>query len=98
MDTSSAIWRANAVKLDNSGNIYVLAVTNLDFGFLKYTPAGNLLFVSTNYPTGFSNGFGDYFALSPTGDVYVTGHVSINFNSWIYTAKFNTNGVFQWRK
>jgi hypothetical protein len=97
-DTSSASWSAKYIKSDSAGFIYVLAETSNDFGFLKYSPGGNLLIIATHWPGGYDNGGGSFFDVTANGDVYITGEVSINFNSWMYTVKFNSSGVFQWGK
>jgi len=96
-DTSAANWSNNGIKTDRMGNIYVLAESGT-FGFIKYSPAGNFITIASYFPPGYLNGGGDYFDVTPNGDVYITGKISINFNSWIYTIKYNTNGVAQWGK
>ncbi len=95
-DTSINDYLGSSIKMDNSGNIYVLAKTG-NFGFLKYDQSGNLLTVASNWPSGYNSGGGAYFDVNSIGDVYVTGDISIITNSpHIYTAKFNSNGNFQW--
>ncbi len=95
-DTSSAQWSASSVKMDSLGFIYVLGETQNDFGFLKYNSSGNLLFVAYYWPGGYASGGGSYMDVSASGDVYITGLVQTNFIEWMYTVKFNSNGVFQW--
>ena len=95
-DTSAAQWAASSIKMDSLGFIYVLGETQNDFGFLKYNSAGNLLFVANYWPGGYDYGGGSYFDVTPNGDVYMTGLVETNFNEWMYTVKFNSNGAFQW--
>ena len=95
-DTATVNWSASSIKFDSLGFIYVLAERGNDFGFIKYSPNGNLLVVATYWPGGYSSGGGSYFDVTPNGDVYITGGVNENFNSWIYTVKFNSSGVFQW--
>jgi hypothetical protein len=97
-DTSAAQWDATSIKIDSLGFIYVLAESGNDFGFLKYNSSGNLILVASYWPGGFDNGYGNYFEVTPQGNVYITGGVAIGFNTWIYTVKYNTNGVFQWGK
>jgi hypothetical protein len=86
------------IKTDALGYIYVLADTGNGFGFLKYDASGNLLFSTTYWPGGYPSGWGLYFGVTALGDVYVTGSMNLQFDSWIYTAKFNSNGVLQWGK
>jgi hypothetical protein len=97
-DTASSQWQGRSIKLDSLGFIYVLGETPNDFGFLKYNPSGNILLVATYWPGGYDYGGGSYFDVTGSGDVYLTGGVSISLNDWMYTVKFNTNGVFQWGK
>ena len=97
-DTSVNSYSGSSVKMDNSGNVYVLARTG-NFGFLKYDQSGNLLLTaSTPVPSGFENGGGKYFDVTETGDVYVTGEINISINTWIYTCKFDSQGSFLWGK
>jgi acyl-homoserine lactone acylase PvdQ len=97
-DSSSASWGSLSIKSDSLGYIYVLARTANDFGFIKYDSNGNLLVIATHWPGGFETGGGSYFDVTPAGDVYITGGVNIGLFGWIYTVKFNSNGVFQWGK
>jgi len=95
--TSPAMGKS--IKQDANGFIYVLADTGLGFGFLKYDQNGTLLFsVHHTAPGNWSSGSSLYFDVSPSGDVYITGHVYIEIIHWIYTVKFNQGGVFQWGK
>jgi hypothetical protein len=88
------------VQLDSSGNVYVLmrlvnSSTSNDYGVAKYTPAGILLW-GVNYNN--SNDQPKAFAVSKTGDVYITGTTTVSFESHITTVKFNTDGILQWAK
>lgn len=89
------------VQLDSSGNIYVLmrlsnTATSNDFGIAKYSPTGNLLWgINYNSPGNLNDQPKD-FAVSKTGDVYITGTTTITFESHIATVKFNTEGILQW--
>jgi len=92
-----------SVKLDSSGNVYVLAgvatdTTLGDYGLLKYSSTGTLLWSRYyNSPGNLSDG-PVAFAVSPSGDAYITGTSGINFTEHITTVKFNSNGVLQWAK
>lgn len=86
-----------SIQKDSQGNIYVLSDTSLGFGFLKYDQNGNLLFTVHHSPSGsFSTGGSSHFYVAAAGDVYITGTVYIELDYWIYTVKFNNNGVLQW--
>jgi len=88
-----------SIKSDSQGFIYVLADTGFGFGFLKYDQNGNLLLRAHNWPGGpYNGGAGAYFDVASNGDVYITGSLYIDLDEWIYTVKFNSNGVFQWGK
>lgn len=94
-DTSSTSWYSSSIKKDSLGNIYTLSESADDMGFIKYDQNGNLLLVATHWPGGYYGG-GNFFDVTPSGDVYITGNVNIELDIWIYTVKFNTMGTFQW--
>jgi hypothetical protein len=79
------------------GFIYVLTTGTYGFGFLKYNSSGSLLVNAAYSPSGYDNS-SVAFDVTRAGDVYITGISSINFNHYMYTVKFNSNGVFQWGK
>lgn len=87
-----------SIKADNEQNLYVLSDTGIGFGFLKYSANGSLLFSTHHSPSGFTSGRASYFDVTPSGDVYTTGQVYIDFDYWIYTVKFNKFGVMQWAR
>lgn len=92
-----------SVKLDSYGNIYVLVraasdSTNGDYGVLKYSPSGNLLW-SAYYNTPGNLGEQSHaFDVTGSGDVYITGITGINFIYHILTVKFDSGGSCQWAK
>lgn len=87
------------IQRDALGNIYVLADTGLGFGFIKYDSDGNLLLSVHHEPQGsWTSGYEQFFTVSPAGDVYITGWIFIELNNWVYTVKYNSNGVLQWDK
>jgi hypothetical protein len=96
-DTSSSYWGGMSIKTDSLGFIYVLTGGDYGFGFLKYNSTGNLLTAAYYNPVGYINS-SIAFDVNPLGDVYITGRISISFNSYMSTVKFNSNGVFQWWK
>jgi len=95
--------RGLSVKLDSIGNVYVLApvatdTTLSDFCVIKYSPSGTFLWQAVyNSPGNLDDGE-TAFAVTPGGDVYVTGGSGINFTGHILTLKFNSSGQFQWAR
>lgn len=92
-----------SVKQDSSGNVYVLVrqgsdTSYGDYGLLKYSPGGNLLWsVKYNSP-GNLDETPKAFDVSKAGDIYITGSSGLNFDYNSLTVKYNSNGVLQWDK
>lgn len=92
-----------SVKLDSAGNVYVLVSqgtdsTYRDYGLLKYSQTGNLIWnVYYNSP-GNLDDKPIAFDVSEAGDVYITGSSGINFMYQTLTVKYNSNGILQWDK
>ncbi len=98
-EASSVSSKGISVKQDSFGFIYVLADTSNGYGFLKYNSNGDLLLHATYWPGGsFTSGAGEFFDVTSIGDVYITGGIYIDLDSWICIVKFNSSGVFQWGK
>lgn len=97
-DTTAQNWNSTRIKTDGQGNIYILAQTGLDFGYIKYNSNGILLRVATHWPGGYSSGQGAFFDVTANGEVYITGELHTGFDKWVYTVKYNPNGIFQWGK
>jgi hypothetical protein len=90
-----------SVKLDNAGNVYVLTeistpATLDDFGVIKYSPAGSLLWEGVYNSPGNLSDQAAAFEVTGAGDVYITGSSGINFEYHILTVKFNSAGILQW--
>src|SRR5437899_2616663 len=92
-----------SVKLDSMGFVYVLVSvvtdsTSEDYGLLKYSNSGNLIW-STYYNTpGNLSDHAVAFAVTGTGDIYIAGTSAMGSIGHITTVKFNTNGILQWAK
>ena len=95
---------ANALALDDSGNVYVTGTSGPknDGGLttVKYDPNGNLLWaaVRANSGTEYDNGAGNAIATDAGGNVYVTGYVcpySHGDHDWV-TVKYDTDGTELW--
>lgn len=88
-----------SIKQDGQGYIYVLADTGLGFGFLKYNQQGALLFSTHHSPIGnWTAGGSTDFIVTQNGDIFITGLVYIELDMWIYTVKFNSDGILQWNR
>src|SRR4030095_4961548 len=92
-----------SVKLDSSGNLYVLMklytnTTLNDYGLLKYSNSGSLIWNRYYNSPGNLSDDPIAFAVTNAGDVYITGSSGINFTQHTTTVKFNANGVLQWAK
>lgn len=90
-----------SVKQDSSGNVYILVrqgsdSTYGDYGLLKYSPSGNLLWSIKYNSPGNLDETPVAFDVSKAGDVYITGTSGINFVYHALTVKFNSSGVLQW--
>jgi len=89
------------LKINNSNEIFIAATleesTSLDFGILKYSPNGNLIW--SNSWNGSASGV-DISAdidIDNSGNIYLVGgsESSNNFSDYAIV-KFNSDGVYQW--
>jgi len=97
---------ANAIAIDNAGNIIISGYTKnsgtgSDITILKYNTAGTLLW--TAQYNGAANESDRSYDLTTdaTGNIYVTGKTDINAspiitNDELFTAKYNSNGALLW--
>ena len=96
---------ANALVIDNSGNVYVTggslgSGTNSDYATIKYSPDGNQLWVARYNGPGDINNSNDAavaLAVDNSGNVYVTGwSVSITGATDYATIKYSADGNQLW--
>lgn len=95
--------RANALALDDAGNIYVTGFstgvgTKLDFATIKYNSAGDELWAARHNDGVDSNDVAHAIAVDMNGNVYVTGtnFTLITTGHDYATIKYNSSGVEQW--
>jgi len=89
------------IELDDGGNVYVFgnayrASSNTDFAVIKYSPAGDMLWVRLyNYP---SNRTQVCYAgaVDSDGSVYVCGYLWTGTSYDYLTVKYDTDGNEQW--
>jgi uncharacterized delta-60 repeat protein len=93
---------AVGAALDAAGNIYVCGTSydlesQSDFAVVKYSPAGQELWVQRYNGTGEGEDFASAIAVDATGNVYVTGtSLSILSGYDVVTLKYNTGGGLVW--
>ncbi|MBK9330931.1 MAG: SBBP repeat-containing protein [Ignavibacteria bacterium] len=97
---SGGIDEANAIAVDNAGNVYVTGksqggASNSDFVTIKYNPDGVQLWLRSYNGSG--NGIDEAVGISVDANenVYITGISWSGFNNDIATVKYNSLGVVQ---
>ncbi|HTL80580.1 MAG TPA: SBBP repeat-containing protein, partial [Bacteroidia bacterium] len=94
--------QAVSVAVDASGNSYVTggafqANGTLDMVTIKYSPAGQQLWLHNFNGSADANDQGNMLVLDASGNVYVTGYTNnLNSGQDITTIKYNSSGVMQW--
>ena len=93
---------AQAVALDNSGNVYVTgysydAAADFDYATIKYNPAGSQLWAKRyNGPANYSD-YAVGLAVDNSNNIYVTGYSSGNNTGFDYaTVKYDSAGNPLW--
>ncbi len=88
---------ANAVAVDDSGNVYVTGYfrndTTADYLTAKYSPSGALIWLDTLNNSDDDEAYG--ITVDKHGYVYVTG-TSGGGNNYYYTVKYNNSGYIVW--
>ncbi len=97
---------ANAMEIDNSGNVIMSGYTKnsgtgSDITILKYNTSGALLWTAQYNGTANESDRSYDITTDATGNIYVTGKTDINAspiitNDEIFTAKYNASGVLVW--
>ncbi len=93
---------ANAIALDNSGNIYVTGASwginsNLDYATIKYNSSGSQLWARRYNGPASSTDIANSMAVDSSGNVCVTGFSLGSGTSYDYaTIKYNSNGDTLW--
>ncbi|HUM47931.1 MAG TPA: T9SS type A sorting domain-containing protein, partial [Chitinophagales bacterium] len=96
-----------ALIIDNNENIYATGISagatdSADFITMKYSPAGDQLWLNRYNGAGSGGDFGTALSLDPGGNIFVTGFsdgdntAAVNFD--LVTFKYDTNGTELWKK
>lgn len=100
--TGNAFDAATSLAVDGSGNIFITGyssrfVANFDYTTIKYSPAGDSLWVKRYNGTSNYRDYAYSLALDGASNVYVTGFSRETSGSDNYTTiKYNTSGTQQW--
>jgi uncharacterized delta-60 repeat protein len=99
--TANGDDRANAICIDNSGNVYVTGEsrgigTFADYVTIKYNSSGDSLWSRRYNGLGNENDFANSIGVDNSGNVYVTGESRGLSNRDYTTIKYNSMGVEQW--
>jgi len=94
---------AKSITVDQAGNVYVAGDawnTSIDYCLIKYDPNGNMVWDAfLDGDIYHDTDIAEYVVVDNSGNVYVTGYNQISSTlTDIVTAKYNQNGVFQWKQ
>jgi uncharacterized delta-60 repeat protein len=93
---------ANAIKLDNQGNVYVTGYSaglngNYDYATIKYNSANIQQWVARYNGPSDSSDYATAIVIDTFGNIYVTGYSFNSGTNYDYaTIKYNTNGDTVW--
>lgn len=92
---------ANAIKVDDAGNVYVTGSSsngsNFDYATIKYNPDGVVRFVSVYNGSGNGDDVPNSIAIDLSGNVYVNGISFGNGSGNDYaTIKYDSSGNQEW--
>lgn len=92
---------ATAIRVDNSGNVYITGAvntaTNVDMITIKYNSSGTQQWLQTYDGVGSSYDCGIDVFTDINGNVYVAGSTyNANYNTDVVSIKYNSSGTQQW--
>jgi hypothetical protein len=92
---SSNAPSATAIKVDSSGNVYILAVNHI----IKYNSSGTLQWQKTIGRTGPQSLYGRSLIIDGSDNLYIFGDYSYYYSeSKIVVLKMNSSGTILWEK
>jgi uncharacterized delta-60 repeat protein len=95
---------AQAIAVDGSGNVHVtgyvtVSSTDRDYSTIKYNANGKQLWVARYEGPGKGYDYARAIAVDGSGNVYVTGYVTVSSTDYDYaTIKYDANGKQLWVK
>jgi uncharacterized delta-60 repeat protein len=90
---------ANAIGLDEFGNIYITGRSDLDYGTIKYNAAGVQKWVQRYNNQAGGSDLASALAVDRNGNVHVTGSISRKITGLDFTTfKYDNNGERIWKK
>ena len=85
---------ANAITIDNSGNIYVIGT---GYVTIKYNPDGRQIWLAQYSGSDFYGVAPNAMAVNNQGDVFITGEIRGLETYFDYaTVKYNNQGIVEW--